>query len=316
VKLRVVFAGTPEFALPPLRALLDGHEVCGVLTQPDRPAGRGRALAHGPVKHAALERSVPVLQPLRLRGDAVALAATLAQLRRWQPDVIVVVAYGLMLPREVLELPRFGCLNIHASLLPRWRGAAPIARAIEAGDTESGVSIMRMEEGLDTGPVLLAESVPISATTTAVELHDALSALGARLILEALAQCAAGTARAQVQPAAGVTYARKLSREEAMVDWQQDAIVIDRRIRAFNPWPGAETRLHDQSVKLLRSRVQGEAPAHAAPGTVLGLEDGGLSVATGFGVLQLLELQRAGRRSTSARDFLNAEKSTTGIVFG
>jgi methionyl-tRNA formyltransferase len=314
MKLRVVFAGTPVFAVAPLRALAAAHEVVGVLTQPDRPAGRGRALSASPVKQAALEYGFPVLQPARLRGDAEALESTLAQLRAWQPDVMVVVAYGLILPRVVLELPRFGCLNIHASLLPRWRGAAPIQRAILAGDAETGVAIMQMDEGLDTGAVLNSATVPIGAETTSASLHDQLAALGATEILRALDAIVAGQRTPQPQPAAGVTYAEKLARSEARIDWQRDAVAIDRQIRAFNPWPATETQLDGEPVKLLRSRVQAgtSARGHARPGTLLGLEGEALEVACGEGVLQVLELQRAGRKAVPARDFFNALRPTAG----
>jgi len=321
MKMRAVFAGTPAFALPPLRALLGAHEVIGVLTQPDRPAGRGRALTASPVKLEALAHGVPVLQPARLRGDDAALAATLAQLREWRPDVIVVVAYGLILPPAILALPPHGCLNIHASLLPRWRGAAPIQRAILAGDTRTGVAIMRMDEGLDTGAVLLEESLPIGPETTAGELHDTLAALGATLLLRALELCAAGTAQPRPQPADGATYAAKLARTEALIDWREPAAAIDRRIRAFNPWPAAETRDRGELLKLLRSRLppQPAVPTGAAPGTVLGLDGDALAVACGDGVVHVLELQRAGRRPVDARDYCNAERATPGgspVIWG
>jgi methionyl-tRNA formyltransferase len=306
MSLRVAFAGTPEFAVPALRALAGAHQVVGVLTQPDRPAGRGRGLAASPVKQVALELGVPVLQPARLRGDATALQETLSQLFAWQPDAMVVVAYGLILPREVLQLPRLGCLNIHASLLPRWRGAAPIQRAIEAGDDESGVCIMQMDEGLDTGAVLASARARIGDETTAGQLHDELAALGARQLLMVLDALQAGTAHLVPQPEAGVTYAQKLAKSESMIDWQRDAIAIDRQVRAFNPWPTAETRLGDEVVKLLRSRVDPAAPTTEAPGTLLGIAGDALRVACGQGVLQVLELQRAGRRPVSARDFHNA----------
>jgi methionyl-tRNA formyltransferase len=314
MSLRVAFAGTPAFAVPPLHALHAHHQVVGVLTQPDRPAGRGRELAASPVKQAAQALGLPVLQPQRLRGDPQVLAATLAQLSAWRPDVMVVVAYGLILPRELLQLPRFGCLNIHASVLPRWRGAAPIQRAILAGDRQTGVAIMQMDEGLDTGAVLASESLTIGAETTAAQLHDQLSELGARQILRALAGIAAGTIQAVAQSAAGVTYAQKLSKSESAVDWQRSAIDIDRQIRAFNPWPAAETRLDGEPVKLLRSRIApaGSASGAAAPGTLLGLQDDALEVACAPGVLQVLELQRAGRKPVMARDFYNALRLAPG----
>jgi methionyl-tRNA formyltransferase len=266
------------------------------------------------VKLAAQELGLPVLQPQRLRGDETSLQATLAQLRAWAPDVMVVVAYGLILPRALLELPRLGCLNIHASLLPRWRGAAPIQRAILAGDAVSGVSIMQMDEGLDTGGVLCSASVPIGAECTAAMLHDQLAALGAAQILVALEGVASGELQAQPQAADGASYAAKLGKSEARIDWQGDAVQIDRRIRAFNPWPGAEARLDGEAVKLWRSRVAPgrSAPQGTPPGTLLGLQDGALEVACGRGVLQLLELQRAGRRALGAREFFNALRPAAG----
>jgi methionyl-tRNA formyltransferase len=308
MKLRVAFAGTPAFAVPALRALAAAHVLVGVLTQPDRPAGRGRVVSASPVKQAALELGLPVLQPQRLRGDAAGLQATLAQLRDWAPDVMVVVAYGLILPRALLELPRLGCLNIHASLLPRWRGAAPIQRAILAGDALTGISIMQMDEGLDTGAVLCAASVPIGAECTAAMLHEQLAALGAAQILVALEGVASGELQARPQAADGASYAAKLDKSEARIDWQADAVQIDRRIRAFNPWPVAEARLDGEPVKLWRSRVAPgrSAPPGTQPGTLLGLQAEALEIACGRGVLQLLELQRAGRRALGAREFFNA----------
>jgi methionyl-tRNA formyltransferase len=306
MKLRVVFAGTPAFAVPPLMALHAAHTLVGVLTQPDRPAGRGRELAASPVKHKALEYGIPVLQPQRLRGDAAALGQMLAQLDALQPDVMVVVAYGLLLPREVLQLPRLGCLNIHASLLPRWRGAAPIQRAILAGDAATGVAIMQMDEGLDTGAVLASAQLPIGVETTSATLHDQLAELGAAQLLIALEGLAAGRLQAVPQPTEGVTYAQKLSRAESAIDWRRDAVEIDRQIRAFNPWPAAETRFEGDAVKLLRSRISASDPGAAAPGTLLGIEGDALRVACGKGVLQVLELQRAGRKAVAARDFYNA----------
>jgi methionyl-tRNA formyltransferase len=310
MKLRVAFAGTPEFALPPLVALAQAHDLVGVLTQPDRPAGRGRVLTPSPVKQAALALGLPVIQPLRLRGDADSLQTALVQLRAWQPDVMVVVAYGLILPREVLELPRLGCLNIHASILPRWRGAAPIQRAIEAGDVETGVCIMQMDAGLDTGGVLAEGHQPIGDETTAAQLHDELAALGAAQLLAALPALATGHLHARPQAREGVTYAEKLSKSEARIDWQQSAAQVDRQIRAFNPRPVAETTLHGEPVKLWRSRQATAAGAASAPGTVLGLQGDALEVSCGSGVVQVLELQRAGRKAVSAREFLNAARAT------
>ena len=309
MSLRVVFAGTPAFAAVALEALAPHHELLGVLTQPDRPAGRGRALQASPVKAAALARGLPVLQPLSLRGDAPDTQAALAQLAAWAPDVMVVVAYGLILPANVLAIPRLGCLNIHASLLPRWRGAAPIQRAIHAGDAETGVTIMQMDAGLDTGPMLLHRALPIGPTTVTGELHDALAQLGGELIVEALAGLESGTLRATPQPAEGVTYAAKLAKAEGVIDWQAPVAAIDRQIRAFNPWPAAQASWRGEPVKLLRSRVLSGRlpPVDALPGSVLGLQDGLIEVAGRDGVLGLAELQRAGRRALPAADFANAE---------
>jgi methionyl-tRNA formyltransferase len=309
MQLKVVFAGTPAFALPALSAIAAQHQVVGVLTQPDRPSGRGRLLAASPVKQAAVELNVKVIQPPRLRGDSQALQETIAQLRVWQPDVMVVVAYGLILPHEVLVAPRLGCLNIHASLLPRWRGAAPIQRAIEAGDAETGVAIMQMDEGLDTGAVLAEARQPIGGETTAGELHDTLATLGAAELMKVLPALAAGTIKARPQSAAGITHAEKLQKSEARIDWQQEAAHIDRRIRAFNPWPVAQTTLHGEPIRLLRSRCSAEAVATASPGTVLGFAGDALAVCCGSGVVQVLELQRAGRKAVSAREFLNAARN-------
>jgi len=309
MSLRVVFAGTPAFAAVALEAIAPRHTVLGVLTQPDRPAGRGRALQASPVKAAALARGLPVLQPLSLRGAAPDTQQALSTLADWAPDVMVVVAYGLILPPEVLSLPRLGCVNIHASLLPRWRGAAPIQRAILAGDAESGVTIMQMDAGLDTGPMLLKRALPIGPTTIAGELHDALAVLGGELVLEALAGLEAGTLAPQPQPDVGVTYAAKLAKAEGVVDWQAPVTVIDRQIRAFNPWPAAQAVWSGEPVKLLRSCVLAGRlpPAGVAPGTVLGCHDGLLEVAGVEGVLGIAELQRAGRRAVPAQDFANAE---------
>jgi methionyl-tRNA formyltransferase len=309
MSLRIVFAGTPVFAATALEAVAAQYPIVGVLTQPDRPAGRGRAVQASPVKAVALARGLPVAQPLTLRGASPEAGAALAQLAVWRPDVMVVVAYGLILPRAVLALPRLGCLNIHASLLPRWRGAAPIQRAILAGDTESGVTIMQMDEGLDTGPMLLTRRLAIGAAMVAGELQDALAALGATLIVEALAGLEAGTLTAVAQPQAGVTYAAKLTKAEGIIHWQAGVAQIDRQIRAFNPWPAAQAVFRGEPVKLLRSRVLAGriAPPSVAPGTVLGLHDGLLEVACTDGVLGLAELQRAGRRAVSAQDFANAD---------
>jgi methionyl-tRNA formyltransferase len=307
MRLRVVFAGTPAFAVPALEALLAAEDVVGVLTQPDRPAGRGRVLTPGPVKQRALAAGLPVAQPVSLRTGGEGAAAAMAQLEAWRPDVMVVVAYGLILPPPVLALPRLGCVNIHGSWLPRWRGAAPIQRAILAGEAETGITIMQMDAGLDTGPMLLEGRVPIGPETTSAELHDTLAALGGRLVVDALAGLAAGALQARPQPADGVTYAAKLSRAESLVDWTLPAPEVDRRIRAFNPWPAAESRWRGEPVKLLRSRCVATAGPHAEPGRVTAVDDGMIEVACGEGRVGLLQLQRAGRRAVGAADFANAE---------
>jgi methionyl-tRNA formyltransferase len=309
--LRIAFAGTPQFALPALRALLkSAHRVVGVLTQPDRPAGRGQHLRASPVKLLAADHGLPVAQPSTLKTPEGR-----AELALWSPDVLVVVAYGLILPQAALDLPRLGCVNIHGSLLPRWRGAAPIQRAILAGDAETGVTIMQLDAGLDTGPMLLERSRSIGTNDTAGDLHDTLAELGAVALIEALDGLAAGTLRARTQPASGASYAPKIEKSEAVLDWTAGAIALDRRVRAFNPWPIAETRFGSDTLRVLRARVADPGGVHADPGTLLGLADDGLRVACGEGVLAIRELQRAGKRPISARDFANAVR-VEGLRFG
>lgn len=303
--LRVGFAGTPEFARTALAAIVAaGHALPLVLTQPDRPAGRGMKLQASPVKQLALEQGLPVLQPrsLRLDGkfpdDAAAARRALEEARL---DVLVVAAYGLILPAWVLAVPRFGCLNIHGSLLPRWRGAAPIQRAIEAGDTETGITIMQMDEGLDTGAMLLTEATPIGDGDTSSTLHDRLAAIGARLIVEALTRLQQGPLAATPQPEAGANYARKIEKAEAAIDWAQPAATIERRIRAFDPFPGCTAELMGQPVKVWRVRV---VAGRGTPGELLAAADGRLVVACGEGALELTELQLPGGRRITAREFL------------
>ncbi len=305
-RLRVAFAGTPEFARTALEAIVAaGFTVPLVLTQPDRPAGRGMKLQASPVKVFAQSAGIPVVQPRSLRLDGrhpEDAAAAGEALREAAPDVMVVAAYGLILPEWVLTLPPHGCLNIHASVLPRWRGAAPIHRAVEAGDAESGVTIMQMDAGLDTGPMLRVERVALDAATTTGRLHDTLAALGGRLIVEALDGLGRGGPSPQPQPAEGVTYARKIDKAEAQVDWREPAAVIERRIRAFDPFPGAVTGCEGESLKLWRAQVE-PAPApsgHAAPGTVLACDERGLLVACGDGALRVIEVQRPGGRRLPA----------------
>jgi methionyl-tRNA formyltransferase len=309
--LRIAFAGTPQFAVPALRALLDSpHRVVGVLTQPDRPAGRGRELRASPVKLlASTVPDLPIAQPATLKTPEGRV-----DLHGWAPDLLVVVAYGLILPQVVLDLPRLGCLNIHGSLLPRWRGAAPIHRAILAGDAETGVSIMHLDAGLDTGPVLLERRHPIGVHDTSGDLHDVLAELGAVALLEAIALLARGDAVARPQAVTGVTYAAKIDKSEAPIDWNRSAIEIDRQVRAFNPWPVAETQFAGEPLRILRANLV-DAVAGSAPGTLLGLGEDGLHVACGEGVLAVREVQRAGKRPVSARDFANAVR-LDGLRFG
>jgi len=299
---RIAFAGTPHFALPALRALLNSaHPVVGVLTQPDRPAGRGRELRASPVKELATQHALPLAQPATLKTEEGR-----APLVSWQPDLLVVVAYGLLLPKAALQIPRLGCLNIHGSLLPRWRGAAPIHRALLAGDTHTGVTIMQLDEGLDTGPTLLERSRAIGPHETAGDLHDALAELGAAALMEAIEGVVAGTLQPRPQPADGVSHAAKIEKSEARIDWSLTAAEIDRRIRAFNPWPVAESSLGGETLRLWRASVADATAVTAPPGSLLGVDEHGLRVACGRGVLAISELQRAGKRPVSARDFANA----------
>jgi methionyl-tRNA formyltransferase len=305
--LRVVFAGTPEFAAEALAKILAaGHTVPLVLTQPDRPAGRGMKLQASPVKQLALQHNIPVAQPLSLRldgkypDDAAAAQAAIAQA---SPDVMVVAAYGLILPQWTLDAPRMGCLNIHASLLPRWRGAAPIHRAIEAGDLQTGVVIMQMDAGLDTGDMLLTDVIDIAADDTTASLHDRLADLGGELVVRALADAQVGKLQAVKQPEAGITYAHKIDKSEAAVDWLQPAEVIGRRVRAFNPFPAVSAQLGEDVIKLWRAAVEDTAHDQLA-GTVLSADEHGVRVACGQGVLCVTELQRAGGKRLSAADFL------------
>ena len=303
--MRVIFAGTPEFAAQALQAIVAaGHDVVLVLTQPDRPAGRGMTLQPSPVKKLALEKGIEVFQPLTLKD-----AEAQAKLAEFGADVMVVAAYGLILPQAVLDLPRFGCLNIHASLLPRWRGAAPIQRALLAGDAETGVCIMQMEAGLDTGPVLLRDAFPIAADDTSATLHDRLAALGARLVVEALGKLPLPAA---TQPVDGVTYAQKIGKAEALIDWSLSAAELDRHIRAFNPFPGAQARFGGQTVKLWRA-----VPVAGAgeKGQILQVDRNSIVVACGSGALAVSELQKAGGKRLPVRDFLAGHPLKVGDSF-
>ena len=302
--MRVIFMGTPEFAVPALDALrAAGHDIVAVYTRPPRPAGRGQKERCSPVHAFAVAQGIPVRTPLSLKNGEEARA--FAELGA---DVAVVAAYGLILPRAILEAPRHGCLNIHASLLPRWRGAAPIQRAILAGDEESGVTIMQMDEGLDTGVILLQEVTPIDARTSAAELHDRLANIGARLIVEALARLATGGLTARPQPANGVTYAVKLGRGEGRLDWSRPAVVLERQVRAYDPWPGAWFEIAGARIKVIKAELAAGNPG-APPGTVL---DDRLTIACGTAALRLLEVQAAGRAAMDAGAFLRGRPIAPG----
>ncbi|MBX3680568.1 MAG: methionyl-tRNA formyltransferase [Rhodocyclaceae bacterium] len=296
--MKVAFAGTPEFAATALRAILAaGHEVPLVLTQPDRPAGRGMKLQPSPVKQLALEHGIPVAQPQRLRSEVERAALVSAM-----PDVLVVAAYGIILPQPVLDLPQYGCLNIHASLLPRWRGAAPIHRAIEADDRETGITIMQMDAGLDTGAMLLRKPIAIHPDDTTGSLHDRLAVLGGELIVEALARLPGGL-DATPQPPQGVTYAHKIGKAEARLDWRRSATELACAVRAFNPFPGAQALFDQNAVKIWHAFAttgQGE------PGEILACDETGVTIACGDGALKCTELQRPGGRRLDARQFVQA----------
>ena len=314
--MRVAFAGTPEFAQVALARLhAAGFEIVLALTQPDRPAGRGMKLHASPVKAFALENGIAVAQPRSLRLDgkfpdeaALGRGALLAA----RPDVLVVAAYGLILPQWVLDLPRLGCLNIHGSLLPRWRGAAPIHRAIEAGDERTGITIMQMDAGLDTGDMLLIEPLAIAADDSTASLHDKLASLGGRLIVEALELAACGGLVRQPQPAEGITYAHKIDKAEAAIDWREPAATIERRLRAFDPFPGATAMLDGEPIKCWRGTV---VDGIGGPGKVLVADEAGITVACGEGALRLTELQRAGGKRLPAVQFLHGKPLAAGRVF-
>ena len=311
-QLKVVFAGTPEFAAVALDALLDSnHDVVGVLTQPDRPAGRGRKLTPSAVKQRAVAAGVPVQQPVSLKNDDA-----LADLRALGADVMVVAAYGLILPQNVLNIPALGCLNIHASLLPRWRGAAPIHRAILAGDTHTGVCIMQMNAGLDTGDVLLESRCKIGPDETSAQLHDRLAALGAEALMSCLPQLCHGKLSATVQPVEGVSYAAKLAKSEALLDFSVDAEHLHRQTRAFNAWPVAEATLNGQRVRLWQSRLVSDGPldAQAPPGTIVAVKDEAVRVRAADTDIEFLTLQWPGKKAQSAAEFAHGQ-SLTGEVF-
>jgi methionyl-tRNA formyltransferase len=308
--MNLIFAGTPQFAVPALEALLRaGHRIRAVYTQPDRPAGRGRKLAASPVKQCAQTHGLEIRQPEKISGAEKILRAD-------TPDAMIVIAYGLLLPPAVLAIPRHGCINVHASLLPRWRGAAPIPRAIEAGDMETGVSIMQMEAGLDTGPVLAEARTPIHATDTAQTLHDRLAQLGADTLVATLEHLARGAVTPQAQDAAGACYAKKMRKEESALDWAQPAMVLHRRIRALNPWPVASTVWRGKTLRLWEVGPLEAQHAAGAPGTILQADAAGIRVLTGNGALTVTRLQAEGGKILAAGDFLNGHKLAAGDRLG
>lgn len=308
--MRIVFAGTPEFAAQHLQALLDaGRDVIAVYTQPDRPAGRGQKLMPSPVKQLALQHNIPVHQPQTLRDPAAQ-----AELASLQADLMVVVAYGLILPQAVLDMPRLGCINSHASLLPRWRGAAPIQRAIEAGDAESGVTVMQMEAGLDTGPMLLKVRTPIAPDDTGGSLHDRLAELGSNAVVEAVSALEAGTLAGEIQDDSLATYAHKLNKDEARIDWTRPAVELERRVRAFHPWPICQSTLDGAAVKIHAAEP---GTGHGVPGQIIDADKNGLDVACGEGSLRLTRLQLAGGKPLAFSDLFNSrrEQFATGKAF-
>ncbi|MDM5123465.1 MULTISPECIES: methionyl-tRNA formyltransferase [Aeromonas] len=302
-KLKLIFAGTPDFAARHLAALLSSdHEVVAVYTQPDKPAGRGQKLTASPVKELALANDLPVYQPASLRNEAAQ-----AELAALGADLMVVVAYGLILPKAVLDTPRFGCLNVHGSLLPRWRGAAPIQRAIWAGDAETGVTIMQMDVGLDTGAMIRKVSCPIAFDETSASLYDKLAELGPQALVDTLGAMAAGDTAAEAQDDALANYAQKLSKEEARIDWSMEAVAIERCIRAFNPWPISWFEVAEQTIKVWQAEVIDSDHGQSA-GTLLKADKQGIDVATGKGVLRLLTLQPPGKKAMSVPDLLNSRR--------
>ena len=319
--MRVIFAGTPEFARVALAQLhAAGFDIPLVLSQPDRPAGRGMKLQQSVVKQWAQSQDITVAQPRSLRLDGKfpddALAAQ-AAIEAVHADVMVVAAYGLILPQWVLDTPRLGCLNIHASLLPRWRGAAPIQRAIESGDLDTGVTIMQMDAGLDTGDMLVTESFPIAPQDSTESLHDKLAMLGGRLIVEALELAACGGLKPVQQPLEGITYAHKIEKPEALIDWTQSALVIERRIRAFNPFPGAFGSLDSEAIKIREAvLLTTPRPPDAVPGQVLAVCDDGVDICAADGVVRAIRLQKAGGKTLDAAAFLHGFAISAGMVFG
>lgn len=309
--LRIIFAGTPDFAARHLQALIDSeHQIVGVYSQPDRPAGRGKKLKASEVKELALANDLPVFQPASLKSDDA-----LAELSSLNADIMIVVAYGLLLPKAILEAPRLGCLNVHGSILPRWRGAAPIQRAIWAGDDETGVTIMQMDEGLDTGDMLHISRCPIDATETSASLYTKLAELGPTALIETIAKLANGELTAQVQDDELANYAKKLSKDEANIDWSMDATQIERNIRAFNPWPVCFTQMSENTVKIYQADV---VEQQGTPGTILNSDKHGIVVACGTHALKITQLQPQGKKPMAVTDFLNGRSDwvTPGSVLG
>ncbi len=310
--MNLIFAGTPEFAVPALEALLDaGHTILTVYTQPDRPAGRGRKLGMSAVKEFAGRRGLRVHQPATLRSESEA-----ETLRALKPDALIVIAYGLLLPKPILSIPQYGCINVHASLLPRWRGAAPIQRAIEAGDDITGVTVMQMDAGLDTGAMLALANTPIHAHDTAASLHDRLAEIGAPLLVSTLARLVRGDITPQAQDNTHATYATKLKKEETRIDWNADAALIARRIRAFNPWPVAHTTIEGQPLRLWHASLLDATTATQPPGTLLGADARGVQVQCGRGVVCLTQLQSEGGKVLDAQAFLNGRPLPAGTRLG
>jgi len=311
--LKIIFAGTPEIAVPSLQALINSeHEIVAVYTKPDQPAGRGQKLTASPIKQLAVAHHLPVQQPISLRD-----ANEQELLRRWQVDIMVVIAYGLILPKTVLAIPRLGCINIHVSLLPRWRGAAPIQHAILAGDKTTGITIMQMDEGLDTGPILYQLPCPIHPTDTSQQLHDRLAELGAKALLTTLPHIANNTCQAKPQNNADACYAKKIEKQDAEINWQNNAEIIDRQIRAFNPWPIAYSYLNEQTIRIWQAELTQTTRSQPA-GTIVHANKKGIEVATGNYLLRLLALQLPGGRSLSVSELLNskAEMFAVGKRFG
>jgi methionyl-tRNA formyltransferase len=304
---KIVFMGTPDFAVPVLRHLIAEHDVIGVVTQPDRPAGRNRQLQQSPIKQVALEAGVSVFQPEKIRR-----AEAVEELKRWTPDVYVVAAFGQILPQSVLDIPPHGSINVHASLLPRWRGAAPIQAAIRAGDAETGVTIMKMDAGLDTGPMLSRRAIPIAPDETGQSLHDKLSILGADLLMETLPGYLAGQIPPQPQPDEGVTLAPQIKKEEGLIDWTQSAAQIERTVRAFTPWPGTSTTWEGRQLKILSGEV---GDGSAEPGMVI-QKQGRVAIGTGQGLFYPTRLQLAGRSALSIDDFMRGQADLVGASLG